>query len=698
MKKILKGISYLFIAVFIIISSNTVFQVHAMTEEEAAWVEEARGALQEILKERDVMALVYLTDTYEVRSEASLDSGVVAEVASGQMVLIQDIMIDEEYQVWEKVSFYYEGMEKTGYIPRTYLACSDEVFLEWEAAYGMNPASRNTYSMEAVSVYADIEGFPASYQPALKALKDKHPNWQFVPMNTGLDWNTSIAQEMLGGKSLVPNSFPDYMKEGVYGAGWSYASKGTLELYMDPRNSLTEDAIFQFELLTYNATYHTESAVQNFLNNTFMRGKAPGTDQTYANIFWTNGSSLNVSPFHLASRVYQEQGQGTSPLISGTYPGYEGYYNYFNIKASGKTEEEIYKNGLAHAKSQGWNSANASIYGGARFISKDYILKGQNTLYLQKFNVNKNSPYGPYNHQYMQNICAPTSEAKGIKNSYKKANSLENTFVFSIPVFLNMPEAPCPMPSASNDVVLTPPAGYTDATVYLDGVAYKAEARNGKYVVTAKDSTAKTAIMYQYNGSGVPVGMYVWSLSYGKGAYTATAVPELQDLLTYHGFSIRIVGKAGIRFKTGIATELRNKLATEGVAGYKLKEYGTLVMNNANTAQYPMIKGGEKVLSGMSYGYNASGVLEDKIYETTGGRYRFTSVLVGQPVEQYKTEYAFRGYIVLNKDGQDVVLYGPPMAKSIYALAQQVLASGIYQPGSSAEAFLKKLIADADSI
>lgn len=253
------------------------------------------------------------------------------------------------------------------------------------------------------------------------------------------------------------------------------------------------------------------------------------------------------------------------------------------------------------------------------------------------------------------------------------------------------------MPTASTDVILEYPQGYSDTTVYLDGVAYTAQAQNGKYVVKAPDTGAKTAVVYRYNESGVPVGMYVWTLSYANNAYTATAQPGLADLLTYHGFSIRITGNSGIRFKTGISTDVRAALTSGGVNGYKLKEYGTLVMNNANRASYPMIKGGEKVLSGMSYGTNASGGLDDKIYATTGGRYHFTSVLVGLPANQYKVEYAFRGYIVLEKDGAQITLYGPVVARSIYSLAQQLLQMGTYPQGSDADLFLRQLISDGDA-
>ena len=192
--------------------------------------------------------------------------------------------------------------------------------------------------------------------------------------------------------------------------------------------------------------------------------------------------------------------------------------------------------------------------------------------------------------------------------------------------------------------------------------------------------------------------MYVWNLSHNGVIYTATPLPGLEDLLTYHGFSIRITGKTGIRFKTGISAELRGRLLSGGVEGYTLKEYGTLVTSNANLSQYPMIKGGEKIVGGLSYGTNADGTKQDVIFETVDGRYRFTSVLVGLPVEQYKTEFAFRGYAVLEKGGVQTTLYGPVVARSIYGLAGQLIQQGTYPEGSEADAFLRKLIGDADAL
>ena len=700
MKRKLAFLGAILLAAFIFTYEGNTYQTHALDEEDEAWIGEAREALQNIVEEREVMALVYLCDDLTIRTEADAGSTKVVTVPSGQMVDIIDVTVDESYQVWEKVSAEVSGTVYEGYIPRDNLACSDERFLEWEELYGMNPGAAVMLAEEnATGNYADIEQFPESYQPALIELKKQHPNWTFVRQNTELDFQTAVNNELQGGKSLVYKSYGDYCKEGQHSPNWYFASEDVLKLYMDPRNSLHENAIFQFEQLTYNASYHTEAAVESFLNNTFMNNSknAPGTVMTFSKIIWSIGAEdvRQVSPFHLAARILQEQGEGTSPLISGTYPGYEGYYNYFNIGASGSTNEQVIVNGLNYAKNSNWNSAYYSILGGAEIISANYIKKGQDTLYLQKFNVSPTASNPIYTHQYMQNISAPTTEALSIKKLYESAGALENTFVFKIPVYENMPASPCPMPTSSTNVVLQVPSGYDAATIYVDGVAYTPQVRNNRRIVTLSDGNAQAAVVYRYNANGAPIGMYVWTLEYRNNAYVATEQPELTDLLTYHGFSIRITGKAGIRFKTGISTDLRARLLNGGVNGYYLKEYGTLVMNNANRASYPMIKGGEKVISGSAYGIAADGTRQDSIYETVSGRYRYTSVLVGLPANQYKVEYAFRGYIILNKDGRDITIYGPVQARSIYALAELVLDMGTYQPGSAADTFLRKLISDA---
>lgn len=723
MKRKLAILGAILLAAFIFTYEGNAYQAHALDEEDLAWIAEAGQALRQIVEDREVMALVYLCDEYELCSDASEDSAAVVTVPSGQMVEILDVTVDEDGQVWEKVSTDMSGTDYIGYVRRDYLACSDERFLEWEEYYGMNPGGAAMLAADGQGNYADIEQFPAGYQAALKELKKKYPNWIFVRYNTELDWNTAVTNEMQGGRSLVSASSPDWAKGEYYGAGWYNASREVLEAYMDPRNALREGAIFQFEQLTYNETYHTEEAVKAFLENTFMNSSAdaPGTNMKFYHIFYMIGQEENrkVSPFHLAARVLQEQGKGTSPIISGTVEGYEGYYNYFNVGANGKTTEDIIHNGLEYAKNHEWKGAYFSILGGANLLTNSYIRNGQDTLYLQKFNVNKNSPYGLYQHQYMQNISAPTSEAANVFKLYSSANALNNSFVFKIPVYQNMtgepdptptPTAtPTPTPTVTPEPTVTPtpvpstkitleiPEGYDDKVVYIDGIEYAVQSKDGAVTLELPDDTAGSATVMRYNAKGVPVGMYVWTLEYNDYAYEVTAQPELTDLLTYHGFSIRITDKSGIRFKTGISADLRKKLLqTDGVDGYRLKEYGTLIMTDANRKNYPMVVGGQKVLQGMAYGTDASGTFKDSIYETVDNRYRYTSVLVGMPASQYKVDYAFRGYLTLIKDGRDITIYGPTVAKNIYSLAEQLLQMKIYEEGSDADLYLRKLIQDAD--
>lgn len=707
MKKFFVGLLTILMIGLLITAPGFTYRVEAFSEDELEFISMMQDDLQLILDEKDVLALVYLTNSYSVRAEASVTSSEVTKVSSGQSVLIKGMMLDENYSTWLLVEFGKQDQVYTGYIERKYLACSDELFLEWENMYGLN---MSLYTMTATEetgdgaetevVYEDIELFPESYQESLTALKKAHPNWIFVKMDTGLDWNTVVSEELYGGRSLIPTSLGGQLTEGRYSSGWSYATREALEYYLDPRNSLTEDGIFQHELLSYNASYHAESvpAIQSFLDNTFMSGQVPGFVESYAYLFWACGKELNISPFHLASRVYQEQGrEGTSPLISGTYAGYEGYYNYFNIGASGSTNKQVIESGLKYAKeaNPAWDSPYNAIYYGAKILGSNYITKGQDTLYLQKFDVD-GSHHGMYWHQYMQNICAPTSEAKGIRKLYNEVGSLDNFFVFKIPVYENMPEN-CVLPTESKRVILDVLDGYTDAVIYLDGIEYKAESRNGFYIAQAADFNASTAVMYRYDEKGIPRGMAVWRLTSDGKSYSASKVDEFTDLLTYHGFSIRITGKSGIRCKTGMPVSAKEALTGAGLAGYTLKESGTLIMKDDNRAEYPMIKDGEKVALGVSYGKDADGNVQDTVFETVDGRQRFAAVLVGLPANQYKTSFAFRGYAVLTKDGQDIIVYGPIMSRSIYQLAETMLNANAYAEGTTAYNFLKQLIADGDA-
>jgi hypothetical protein len=85
-----------------------------------------------------------------------------------------------------------------------------------------------------------------------------------------------------------------------------------------------------------------------------------------------------------------------------------------------------------------WNSQYKAILGGAQWIVDGYISKGQDTLYLQRFDIISDEQTGLYWHQYMTSTQAPVSEAIRLQAAYKDLTALP--LVFSIPIYNNMPE------------------------------------------------------------------------------------------------------------------------------------------------------------------------------------------------------------------------------------------------------------------
>lgn len=285
-----------------------------------------------------------------------------------------------------------------------------------------------------------------------------------------MDWSEVIIAESTGyhGRNVVPSTRADAWKcacnktiEDV----WKCASTAAVAYYMDPRNSLNENYIFQFEQLTYDEKNQTKEGVELILKPcNYAQGKVTyydskgnkkTLDKTYVDVIMEASKEYNISPYHLASRIRQEQGAGNAgSMISGTWTGgngnYKGLYNFFNICAYGKN---IVQNGLKYARSQGWTDPEKSIKGGAKILASGYISIGQDTLYLEKFDV-VNGGDGYYSHQYMTNVSASRTEGYTIRNTYTDMGLLssESKIKFKIPVYKNMPKQICPQPGTEKPV------------------------------------------------------------------------------------------------------------------------------------------------------------------------------------------------------------------------------------------------------
>ena len=351
--------------------------------------------------------------------------------------------------------------------------------------------------VEATTALDGIENFPSSYQPYLKELAKKHPNWKFTALYTNLDWNYVIEQENQFGKNLVPKNYSDAWKNTTPGqynvevdAGWVDSSKQAVQYCMDPRNFLNEVRLFQFEGLSYDEHTNNLDGIEKILYGTeFYNSKVSYYDsngntinmsEKYSDLILKGGRTSQVSPYHLASRIKQEVGPFLShSSISGLVEGFKGLYNFYNIGATSSSEPMgAIKNGLQYAKdgkgaSQEtknkylipWNTKERAITGGAIFIGSSYINVGQNTIYLQKFHVSSTNGGSLFWHQYMTNVLAPYSESKSIYNGYQKTGILDTSITFIIPVYNNMPEIPTDSPSInSNDFTQDNTKVYCNAT------------------------------------------------------------------------------------------------------------------------------------------------------------------------------------------------------------------------------------------
>jgi beta-N-acetylglucosaminidase len=395
-----------------------------------------------------------------------------------QLMSAQSVTVNQTVYIYGmafyKIDFIVDGIQKTGYVQ------AENIYIDPSAIVtATTPVPTPIENSADFETQLSSEGFPESYKASLRTLHSLYPNWIFKSYYTGLDWNTAILAECTPGHNLIPNTRScEWLsfESGAYnwetdkfqvfdGSYWVTASKTSIEYYMDPRNFLTTSGIFQFELLKYQSSYQNMAGVEKMvkgtpLDDSYNYKDDSGTSKviSYAQTFLDAAAYSGVSPYHLASRVKQEVVTGTmtfSGSASGAYSGYEGYYNFYNIGASNSAGGGAIAKGLTFAKTGSssatdnllymipWINPYRAILGGAYYIGKGYINRGQDTIYLQKFNM---TPTSTYYHQYMSNVEAPYAEGKKVLAAYSGMLA-DSPIVFSIPIYQNMPDTPALYPS-----------------------------------------------------------------------------------------------------------------------------------------------------------------------------------------------------------------------------------------------------------
>lgn len=268
------------------------------------------------------------------------------------------------------------------------------------------------------------KGFPISYAEYLADLHLQYPEWEFQPFITGLDWATVLKEERTPhSQQLIENSVKSSFMcscsscKGVIqeASNWVSASEEAVAYYMDPRNFLTPEYIFQFESTAFDSS-QTQAGIEAILKNTWMANSyityvdALGNSKTYTE----NGSkvkysayilktakSTGMSAYYLASKIVQEVGgsSATAGGASGTNSPYNGIYNYYNIGAyTGVRDGLQWANGyLKAAKSV--NMLNSASSSGTKVVTVPsgtelYYIKTSGDYYHVKATVSGKSYTG----------------------------------------------------------------------------------------------------------------------------------------------------------------------------------------------------------------------------------------------------------------------------------------------------------------
>ena len=293
----------------------------------------------------------------------------------------------------------------------------------------------------------DEQKYPG-YKESLEKLQAQHPNWKINIKYTGIDWNTAVDSEDQK-KGNIPYSKTDrtgnwrhLTDTAEYSSGWYRASREAIAYMMDPRNSLDDGYIFQFQDLTSNSGSYND--ILRMISGTFLTRYEQWSTNEIVNAILGAAQINNVSPFHITARILQEQGKNGNSLNGYNYEG-TIVYNLFNINdTSGLSDDGTIYGRARGAYRRQWFTPITCIMGSTHFLRSNYFDRGQITLYYQKYNI-VSEPL--FEHQYMQNIRAANDEGKRVSDSYKASGLIDSEFTFEIPVYENMPISPCSRPT-----------------------------------------------------------------------------------------------------------------------------------------------------------------------------------------------------------------------------------------------------------
>lgn len=446
------------------------------------------------------------------------------------------------------------------------------------------PVQAETYRESLIK-----QGFPISYVDDLAKLHEKYPNWVFKPFKTDLTFNEAVKGELRNTAAneatlreyLDPRNWFDevyiFQFESIK-RGDSTQTKAGVESILSGtwmNNSLIKYKTTSGADKTYNSTTKysdalitasKDSGISAYFLASKIKQENGGSKPTanavsgvkapfqgiynyynigaYSNasdgLAWAAGYLMTTKSCTLYSSFKDGKPTGTTTALKsgqrmvwrGTPSSNYYYVRLYNGESRTYTEGE---SGYVHVDNlrtkyfnygRPWSNPYKSIVNGAKYIADGY-LKYQYTMYLQKYNVNKDSGY-LYNHEYMTNVNGATNESYHLYTGYKKAGVMASKKTFYIPIYkgLDKDANGCPYISGLKQ------SENTASSVTLSWM--KEEDAKGYYVYkydTTKKTYSKIATISKNSTNKYTVS----NLKAGATGYYAVAAYISKNDKTYTG-------------------------------------------------------------------------------------------------------------------------------------------------------------------
>ncbi|EAF5656692.1 SH3 domain-containing protein [Listeria innocua] len=203
---------------------------------------------------------------------------------------------------------------------------------------------------------------------------------------------------------------------------WFNATQADTSYYLNPSNFEKDTAAYlQFLVLSKPANVDI-----NEVNKNILAGK--GILENKASSFNKAAQTSNINEIYLISHSILETGNGSSKLANGITVSVVGgkpvtpkkVYNMYGI---GAIDSDPLRGGSEYAYKQGWDTPEKAIIGGADFVAKNYIAKGQDTLYKMRYN-----PANPGTHMYATDIGWAYKQTTGMQKLYNQLSNYRQDF------------------------------------------------------------------------------------------------------------------------------------------------------------------------------------------------------------------------------------------------------------------------------